>query len=149
MSEALIPDQQVDTLQIVWEETPQYSGPRVVDTPPELRMIRDFLSTRFWQNFVRFIAPGVLNHHGRVNEYSGFTFQSDLDPDDDPFEGVEMFDPIDTIHISEAAFDRLMSRYFNTIVEGAAAHQKPETQEEWWQDFVENARELYARAYSE
>jgi hypothetical protein len=79
------------------------------------------------------------------NEYSGFTFQSDLEPDDEPFEGVEMFDPIDTIHISEGAFDHLMSRYFNAIIEGATAHQKPEIQEEWWQDFVEIARELDAR----
>ncbi|HEX8113456.1 MAG TPA: hypothetical protein VF516_37255 [Kofleriaceae bacterium] len=140
----LIDDRAVDALQIVWDTS--CAGPRVVDSPPELRMIQEFLSRDTWQHFVQFILPGVVGHHQRVAEYSGFRFQSDLDPDDDPFEGVEMFDPIDTIHISEAAFDRLMSRYFDTIVRGATENLRPEIRESWWPKIVDGARTLGDRA---
>ena len=41
---AQIDDRAVDSLHIVWEQSPAYTGPRVSEAPPELRMIRDFLS---------------------------------------------------------------------------------------------------------
>lgn len=143
----MIDDPHVDALRIVWDDDSLGGpGPRVVDAPPERRLLRDFLSRETWQQFVQFILPGALNHHGRVAEYSGFRFPSDLDPDDEPFEGVELFDPIDTLHLSEAAFDRLMSRYFDVIVQGVTENQRPELREPWWPRFVQGAQELSARA---
>ena len=144
----LIADRTVDALRIIWDQSPGYIGPRVVVASPELRMIKDFLSRETWQHFVQFIVPGALHHHGRVMEYSGFKFQGDLDPDDEPFDGVEMFDPIETIHISEGAFDRVMSRYFGVIIQGVTAHQGPELQEGWWPAFVTNARLIDERVRS-
>jgi hypothetical protein len=82
---ARIDDRAVDSLHIVWEQSPAYTGPRVSEAPPELRMIRDFLSRETWQHFIQFILPGVLGRHGRVAEYSGFRFPSDVDPDEDEF----------------------------------------------------------------
>lgn len=143
--ETLLDDQLVDTLQIVWEETPQYSGPRVRDSPAELRVLRDFLTTQFWQSRVQFIADGVLNRHGRVQEYSGFLFPEDMDPDDEPFEGVMVFDPLDTIYLSDGAFARLMNRYFETIIEGVASHQKDELKEAWWPEFLDIAQQIKYR----
>lgn len=140
----LIDDQKIDGLRVEWGD----AGPCVVDAPPELRMIQEFLSRDTWQHFVQFILPGILGHHQRVAEYSGFRFQSDLDPDDDPFDGVEMFDPIDTIHISEAAFDRLMSRYLDAIVRGVTEHARPEAREAWWPGVVDGARILAERVRS-
>ena len=140
-----IDDRTVDSLRIIWDQSPEHTGPRVVDAPAELRMIKDFLSREAWQYFVQFIMPGVLQHHGRVMEYSGFRFQSDLDPDDDPFDGVELFDPIETTHVSERAFDRMMSRYFDIIIQGVTANQRPELREPWWQRFVEGARVIKER----
>lgn len=119
-----IEDQLVDNLKIIWEETPQYSGLRVVNVPPKLRVLQDFLTTRFWPSLVRFIASGVLNRHGRTQEYSGFMFPEDLDPGGEPFEGVMILDPLDTIYLSDSAFDRLMNRYFQTVIEGATKYQK-------------------------
>ena len=92
MMSDLIDDHAVEAFSIIWDQSPGYSGPRIVDAPHELRVVRDFLSRETWQHFVQFIQPGTLNHHGRVMEYSGFRFQSDLDPGDEPFEGVEVFD---------------------------------------------------------
>jgi hypothetical protein len=138
----LINDDAVDGLQIVWDESPRFTGPRVVNASPELRVIRDLLSHESWQHFVQFFLPGALHHHGRVSNESGFRFQSDLDPGDEPFEGVELFDPLDTIHISEPAFDRLMNRYFEVIIRAVAAHQGPELGAPWWQAFVDGARAL-------
>ena len=142
----MIPDASVDGLVLAWVEEPGWRGPRVVGAPPELRMFRDFLTRSSWQHFVRFIAPGVLARHGRVAEYSGFQFASDLEPGDEPFEGVELFDPIDTLHVSEGAFDRLMSRYFDCIIEGVHAHGGPEAQQGWWPELVRLADQLRQRA---
>jgi hypothetical protein len=142
----LIDDRTVDAVRIIWDQSPGHTGPRVVDAPAELRMLGDFLSRATWPHFVQFILPGVMAHHGRVMEYSGFRFQSDLDADDEPFQGVELFDPIGTIYVSEAAFDRLMSRYFDSIIRGVIEHQRPEVHEAWWQGFVTSARVLADRA---
>ena len=145
MMSDLIDDHAVEALSIIWDQSLGYSGPRIVDAPHELRVVKDFLSRETWQHFVQFIQPSTLNHHERVMEYSGFRFQSDLDPDDEHFEGVEVFDPLDTIHISERAFDRLMARYFDVIVRGVTTHHLPEAREVWWQAFVANTRLLEER----
>ena len=139
---ALIDDPTVDGLRIVWVESNDYSGPRIVDSPPQLRMIRDFLSRDTWQHFVRFILPGILDRRQRVAEYSGFRFPNDLDADEESFDCVELYDPIDTIHISQGAFDRLMSRYIQTIIDGVTAHERPELREAWWPEIVAAARRL-------
>jgi hypothetical protein len=141
----LVPDPSVDALEIVWEESANFSGPRVVDCPTELRLIRDLLTRRWWQSFARFILPGVSLRHGRVYEYSGFRFPSDLDPDETPFDGVQMFDPIETIRLSEPAFVRLMARYFEAIVEGATGNDRPEIHDDWWEDFAAGARTIAGR----
>ncbi len=135
----IIADDAVDSLRIDWKEPPA-TGPHVRDSSLLLRTIRDFLSRETWQHFARQILPGVIGHHGRTVEYSGFRFPSDLDPDEEMFEGVELFDPIETIYVSRAAFDRLMRRYFDAIIEHVIAKQLPELYEDWWQDFVASAR---------
>ncbi len=60
-------------------------------------------------------------------------------------EGVELYDPIDTIHVTEAAFDRMMARYFQVIVEGVTSHDRPEAHEAWWGRWVEAADTLKNR----
>jgi hypothetical protein len=141
----LIDDRAVDALHIVWDESPRFTGPRVVNAPPELRVIRDFLSLESWPHFVQFFLPGVVERHQHVSNESGFRFQSDLDPGEEPFAGVELFDPLDTIHLSEPAFDRLMSRYVQVIIQAVTAGQRPELRERWWQDFLDGARALEHR----
>jgi hypothetical protein len=140
-----IEDQLVDNLKIIWEETTQYSGLKVVDVSPKLRVIQDFLTTQFWPSLVRFIASGVLNRHGRIKEYSGFMFPEDLDPGDDPFEGVMIFDPLDTIYLSDTVFDRLMNRYFQKLIEGATKYEKDVLKEDWWIEFLDIAKEIEQR----
>jgi len=140
-----IEDHAVDALQIVWEESPRFTGPRVVNAPPELRVIRDFLSLESWQHYVQFFLPGVVGRYQHVSNDSGFRFQSDLTPDEEPLEGVELFDPLDTIQLGEAAFDRLMSRYYQVIIQAVTARQGPELREGWWQDFLDGARSLEQR----
>jgi len=53
---------------------------------------------------------------------------------------------IDTIYISERAFDRLMSRYLDAIVQGVRPHQGSDLQAAWWQSLVVNAQVLRTRA---
>lgn len=143
----LIGDEAIDSVGFAWEELPQYSGTRVINFPPELRIIRDFLETSFWQSLVRFIAAGVLEQHMRGRDYNGFMFPGDLDPGDEPFEGVMLWDPIDTVYLSAGAFDRLMSRFFDTVIDGVTRYQKPEVNEAWWPEFVAVARQIRMRAH--
>jgi hypothetical protein len=138
-------EEAVDFPNIIWEETPNYVGPRVIDAPPTLRVIKSFLSRENWQSFVQFIALGVADHHGRVREDSGFIFATDLDPGDEHFDGVQLFDPIDTIYIREPTFDRLMNRYFVTIINAAMSRHRPELAEPWWPSFVATANRLRSR----
>lgn len=139
----MIDDRLLDMLKIEWgEESPQYSGPRVTAVSPEIRVLQDLLTTKFWSSLVQFIAPGILNHHGRVDEYSGFLFPDDLDPGDESFEGVKVFDPLTTIYVSQDAFDRLLSRYFQAIIEGVTKYNKDEQKEDWWPEFANIAEQL-------
>jgi len=139
-------DSLVDQIEIDWIPTSPSKGPVVRNAASELRMIKDFFDHNRWQTLARFILPGVMHHHQRVAEYSGFRFSSDLDPDEKPFDGVQMYDPIDTIHVGEAAFDRVMSRYFTAIVKGVVDDRRPEQSEPWWPSFVDDVDQLVARA---
>lgn len=140
-----LPDRCLDELDFVWTNEAGYRGPSVLGDTPATRLARDFLAQPRWQRLVDFIAPGVLARHGRGAEYSGFTFPEDLDPGDEPFEGVELYDPIEAFHVSQAAFDRLMSRYFDVIIDAVTQEQGPELDEPWWPELVRIAGELRAR----
>jgi len=142
----MIQDSKIKTLQVDWVDLPRHTGPRVIDPAGDLRVIREFLTRDPWQWFIQFVIPGVVAHHGRVVEYSGFHFIGDLDPGDELFEGVQIFDPIDTIYVSEAAFEQLMSRYVAVIVNAVTERQRPEMNEPWWPELVANGRLLAERA---
>lgn len=141
-----IDDAVIDAVTMGWDDTNKLPKPHVANIPPEARVIDDFLNTPFWGDRVRFIFSGVLERTGRISDESGFLFPSDLEPDDQPFEGVQMFDPLDTITLSDAAFDRLMSRYFRVVLDHAGRMRLPITQEAWWGAFAGAVPQIEARA---
>ena len=50
---------------------------------------------------------------------------------------VHIFNPYETVTMSEPAFVRLMSRLFSTIVDGATAEPNDVVHSDWWPQFVE------------
>jgi hypothetical protein len=145
MSNNLLSDSLVDSVQIEWEETPHRTGPQVVNVPPELRVIRDYLSKPVSESNLKLIAEGVLDQHGRMMNDSGFWYPEDLDPDDEPFDGVRLSDPLDEIYLSRAAFDRLMVRFFRIILQNAPSSQKDLANSTWWPRFQAIVAQLEQR----
>ncbi|MEH2077043.1 MAG: hypothetical protein V7K57_22025 [Nostoc sp.] len=140
-----IDDAAIDALEVGWDDINTPPKPYVAHVPPEARVIHDFLNTPFWGNRLRFIFSGVLERSGRISDESGFLFPSDLEPGDQIFEGVQMFDPLDTITLSNGAFDRLMSRYFRVVLDHAESTGLPITQEAWWGAFADATPQIEER----
>ncbi|BAY62180.1 hypothetical protein NIES22_22490 [Calothrix brevissima NIES-22] len=139
-----IDDAVIDALDIGWDDT--NARPYVSNAPEEVRVIRDMLDMRFcWESRVEFFFPGVLDRIGRVTNESGFLFPEDLEPGDEPFDGVQMFDPLDTITLSDGAFDRLMSRYFRVVLDRSESLKLPITQEPWWSAFADATVQIEQR----
>lgn len=141
----MIADHIIDKIQFTWLKSQAYNGPRIIECPKEFRILQSFLGARFWESCLRFMHDAVLAHHGITYGDSGFHFPDDLAPEYEEYEGVRFFDPIDEIIISEKAFDRLMNRYFQVILEGTPKFKKELLEEEWWPKFEKNARALEER----
>ena len=130
----------IDKINIIWEESPTFTGTRVPNCPPELRVIKDFFYKSYWGEVIS-IARGINNYYGVGMNDSGFRFQSDLDPDEEVFEGVELFDPLDEIYVDERAFERLILKFFKAVIEGSTLHPKL-TKEAWWTEFISIVNQL-------
>ncbi|MGF1487520.1 MAG: hypothetical protein ACFBSE_10565 [Prochloraceae cyanobacterium] len=133
----------IEKIQIVWQDYPDFSGTRVLNCPPELRVIKDFFYKSYWGEVIS-IARGIKNHYGVGMNDSGFRFPSDLDPDEEVFEGVELFDPKDEIYIDEKDFERLALKFFKAVIDGSTSHQKL-TKEPWWNEFISIVNQLESK----
>ena len=104
----------IDKINIIWEESPTFSGTRVSKCPSELRVIKYFFYKSYWGEVIS-IARGINNHYGVGMNDSGFRFPSDLDPDEEVFEGVELFDLLDEMKkgIKEATPERVQGSLNN------------------------------------
>ena len=141
----VIPDEVIQALEIGWDDSANPPKPYIANLPPEARVVRDFLNTPFWEGHVEFSYPGVLERSGRVSNDSGFFFATNLEPDDIPFTGVQVFDPIGTITLSDNAFDLLMSRYFRFLIDYAQSRCLKVIQESWWDDFLGATKQIEER----
>ncbi|HEU4326159.1 MAG TPA: hypothetical protein VFS21_23665 [Roseiflexaceae bacterium] len=137
----VLDDRLVDAVEIVWEQTPTYQGTVVRQAPDELRVIRNYFTRRFWSSLPSIARSASGQSDSGVNG-SGFRFGQELDPGEEPFEGVELYDPLDQIYISRPAFNRLMLRFFEMIIRGATEHGHPLLQELRWPEFLAHAETL-------
>lgn len=168
----MIDDTLIDSIEISWVPgmPTKYTAATVPDFPGAA-MLRGFLSRSYWTGLL-FFAEGVVDHTGRDSNDSGFRFgdedgedfdgvEDDDDEDEDDEEDedeneegddegdgdhtvpvVHVYNPYDTVMMSEPAFVRLMSRLFSTIVDGASAEPNDVVQEDWWPQFVELSAEV-------
>ena len=101
-----------------------------------------------WRD-VRRTAECAVERTGLGYNDSGFRYPSDLDPCEESFEGVNVYDPLDDILVSLPAFEEVMSRFFRALIAGAEKHGDPVRSEPWWPEFVRLAEELAARVAKE
>ena len=94
------------------------------------------------------VVDGVADRQGIGTDRVGFRFPTDddLDPGEE-FEGVEIYNPLGTVHVSLDAFERLMVRFFHALILGAEAYDEPITRTPWWQTFKEQTARVAKRAH--
>ena len=99
-------------------------------------------ASRYWLGLSR----AVGNQWGRSVNDSGFRYPTDeLDPGEEPFEGVEMYVVENVIYVDLEAFERVMLRFFKAAIESAVTKNDPVLQEEWWPEFLQNVARVEER----
>ncbi len=130
-------NQIIDQLEIVWDDAHQRL--RVLNCPSELRVIRDYFS-RSHASTLMYIARAVRDQENMGINGSGFRYaHNELDPDEEPFEGVEIYDPFDELYVSQEAFDGLMNGFFSALRKGSRNRL---AKQPWWEEFVEIGLQL-------
>jgi len=72
--------------------------------------------------------------------------EDDDEEDDEVVPIVHVYNPYETVTMSESAFVRLMARLFSTIVAGAVAEPNDVVQQDWWEEFVALTAQVEQRA---
>lgn len=98
---------------------------------------------------LRYCAQAVVQQHGFSDDESGVEYPTDLDPDEDTFEGVRMYSFDQEMFVSAAAFDRLMLRYFEQMKEIATHQDLPVLAEPWWPEYLANVEVVRKRVHEQ
>lgn len=124
----------------------------LVDALDELRPIKTFLESVRWSH-IDTCAHNVLFHVGFGNDLADFDFGDDLEPDEQPFEGVRFSEilsiPPREVIMSQTAFERLMLRYFD-VMSAVVPERNPEVANDpRWRDFLNYVEALRSRIGTE
>lgn len=139
----IIANKTLDDIDIIWDNIDKKA--RVLNCSPQLRVISDFFSRTQWSTLM-YIAQAVRDEENMGINGSGFRYaHNELDPDEEPFEGVEIYDPLGELYLTPAAFDRLMNRFFSALRDGAIKQQAQIVQQSWWRNFIKNAKYVEKR----
>lgn len=98
---------------------------------------------------LRYCAAAVAQQHGFGLEEAGFEYPTDLEPDEEVFEGVRMYALDEEIFVSAAAFDRFMLRYFEQMNEIATHEDPPVTTEPWWPEYLASVEVIRKRVHEQ
>jgi hypothetical protein len=94
-----------------------------------------------------YMAGGVHRRQGVDWDGVGFSYPIDaIRAGEEPFNSVEVHNPIFEVIVSERAFDRRMARFFQTLVLGAEKAKDPVIALDWWRNFVTIVEDVESRA---
>jgi hypothetical protein len=128
-------------------EKPLHSAGEILG-PRELKVLMSSLDFFSWSQ-MPYVAAGVLDREGIGINGTGFRYPTDeLDPGEEPLEGVEVYNPLGEIQVTIPAFERLMARYFRALIMGAEEHNAAVTQQSWWPEFVRTTEKIEQRVVS-
>jgi len=101
-----------------------------------------------WRDVPAF-ANGVRRRSSIGIDDAGFRYPgSDLDPGEEPFDDVDVYNPVGEVFVSVPAFERLAARYFRALIEGAQRIDDPVLRQPWWPEFVAATEEIEGRVAS-
>jgi hypothetical protein len=146
----VIPDELVDGLSIVPAKTDRPARAiGVIEGPDELRVLKSLLDFPSWSEMM-YVASGVRDREGIGADGTGFRYPTDeLDPGEEPLEGMDVYSPLGEVQVSVPAFERLMARYFRALITGAERHRDPVIRASWWPDFVKATVQIEDRLRQE
>jgi hypothetical protein len=114
--------------------------------PREAKIPIGVLNVFGWRDLL-YLAGGVRDRSGIAKDDAGFRYPGEeLDPGEEPFDDVDVYNPIGEVFVSVPAFERLAARYFRALVDGAQAIDDPVTHQAWWPEFVAATEEIEERA---
>lgn len=126
---------------------PAKGSPHKIDVvaPDGLWLITAMVQSMSWFS-LRYCAAAVAQRHGFGAEESGFEYPSDRDPGEETFDGVRLYAFDEEMFVSEAAFDRLMLRFFDAMSAQVKATNPPVTAEPWWPDYEASVAAVRTRS---
>jgi hypothetical protein len=117
-----------------------------VTEPEGNKIVASLLTSISWYG-LSVCAKAVAQKHGFGVEECGFDYPTDLEPGDEVFEGVRLYDAFeDEMFVSEQAFDRFMLRYFDFMTNLAQEQGRKETGESWWGQYLTYVNTILERA---
>ena len=147
----MVADEMIDSLQFYWNRSYTMgpwtrNGPRIKSCPPQLHLLEDALTLQYWEIhlelWIALIAKNLSSAPGAGT--LEFHHTKELVKENDPANEIVISDQFGEIHISNEAFERLMSRYFEVILAGAPKYKQKwlGSRKRWWRQFVKVARLL-------
>ncbi len=139
----LVSDQSIDSIKISPTDSTEALRLLQIQGSPELLVLTSALNF-FNQSEMGQIASAILNREGIGIDGTGFRYPTDVEPGEEPLEGVEIYNPLGEIQVSIPAFERLMARYLRTLITeakivGFIAKQT------FWTEFVSMAEKIEQR----
>ena len=109
--------------------------------PEATRVLVDLLYGWRWGDVLR-VMPAVDDAQGIGSNGSGFRYPYDLDPCEEPFEGVHVYDPLDEIVVPLTAFGEVIVRFVRALIAGAERLDHPVRSAPWWPELLRLADRL-------
>ena len=141
----LIADELVNSIQI--QPTNVKNSLRQIDIKgaEEVLVITSALGFFNWSEMT-YVASGVHDREGIATNGNGFRYPTDeLDPGEEPLEGVEISNPLGDVQVTISAFEHLMARYFRAMITEAKKHNDSVTQQSWWSKLVVTTEQIEER----
>jgi hypothetical protein len=136
---AFLPDEVVDAISVEPDTVPHklIRGVGRITGPEAALPVITTLESLGWADLM-YAAEGVQDRQGIDTNDVGFWYPNDaLDWGDDPFDGVEVHNPLWEILVTMPAFERLMARFFRALIVGAERSSDSVTGEPWWPRFTD------------
>ncbi|MBD2767906.1 hypothetical protein IC235_08365 [Hymenobacter sp. BT664] len=93
-----------------------------------------------------YVASGVHDREGIGIDNTGFRYPTDeLDPGQEPLEGVEIYNPLGEVQVPILAFEHLMARYLRALITEAKKRNDSVIQQSWWCEFVMTTQQIEER----
>lgn len=142
----LITQSQLDEIEIMTNM--QGNSDQLVIVPQDRLLIVTSTLVSFSRanDLLEYLSEGIKDQQDiDFNEIGIQYAHDDLDPDEDEFEGIKIYNPLGETFIEEKAFDSLMLRFFTTIIESVEKYHQNVKASPWWNKFVENVKKIEER----